>query len=200
MRLRETIKVLLSSYTGKAGVGFFLLLVLVSLYVVISYPMDFGLRLWNNPAVWADNPKNAPPAWLNAFSDQKMVEHTIFTATQPNEVTPGTTFDNWLYTFDLNYDFDEPPTFTSFALHDITYHSRPPIITLSLKRPDDKEILLYRHVVLGPGPEESPPISRYVDSPHRVYLSGDDTVLYNVADFLKQELGWKCSCPSSREK
>ena len=189
MKLQEAIKILLSSITGKAGAGFLLLLIAVSIYVVISYPLDFGLRFWNNPAVWADNPKNAPPVWTNAFTDQKQVKHTIFTATEPTEIIPAAGADTWHYTFDLNYEFDEPPTFTSFALHDITYNSRPPIITLSLKRPDGKEILLYRHVVRGPDPGESLPVSRYVESPHRVYLSGNDTVLYNVDDFLKQEFG-----------
>ena len=189
MTLRETIKILLSSNTGKAGVGFFLLLVVVSIYVVISYPMDFGLRFWNNPVVWADNPKNVPPAWSNIFTDLKRVEHTTFRATEPTEVIPGTEVDTPLYTFALDYDFDEPPSFTSFSLHDITYYSRPPIITLSLARPDGKEILLYRHVVRGPDPDESSPVSRYVESPHRVYLSGDETVLFNVADFLRQEFG-----------
>lgn len=189
MRPWETIRVLLSSATGKVGIGLFLTMVVVSIYVIISYPLDFGLRIWNNPAVWADNPKNVPPAWSNVFTDVKRVEHITFKATEPTKVTPGTQIDTWLYTFDLNYQFDEPPTFTSFALRNINYYSRPPIITLSLARPDGKKILLYRHVVRGPDPGESLPVSRYVESPLRVYLSGDNTVLWNVADFVRQEFG-----------
>lgn len=189
MRLLETLKVLLSSGTGKVGTGFFLLLVVVSLYVVTVYPWDFGPRFWNNPTVWADNPKNAPPAWSNIFSKLKRVAHTTFSATEPTQVIAGTETDTRLYTFELNYDFDEPPTFTSFTLAGVTYYAEPPIITLSLARPDGKEILLYRHIVRSPEPGESFPVSRYMVSPYRVYLSGDSTVLFNVADFSRQELG-----------
>jgi len=187
MRPWETIKLLLASATGKVGIGLFLALVIVSIYVVISYPLDFGTRIWNNPAAWADNPKNVPPAWSNVFTDVKRVEHTTFRATKPTEVIPAQEINTWRYTFALDYQFDEPPTFTSFALRNINYYSRPPVITLSLSRPDGKEILLYRHVVRGPDPGESLPVSRYVESPLRVYLSGDNTVLWNVADFVRRE-------------
>jgi peptide/nickel transport system permease protein len=44
-------------------------------------------------------------------------------------------------------------------------------------------------VVPGPVAGEELPITRYVDSAHRVYLSGDDTVRNNVADFLENEFG-----------
>ena len=90
MNAREIFKILLSSKVGKAGVAFFLLLVAVSLYVIMTYPMDFGPRLWNNPAVWADNPPNVPPAWTNIFSQTKQVAHTTFKATEPSQVTAGT--------------------------------------------------------------------------------------------------------------
>ena len=200
MKLPATMKILLSSGTGKTGAGFLMLLIAVSLYVISVYPMDFGLRFWNNPAVWADNPKNAPPAWTSIFTSQKKVEHTVFTATEPTRVIPGAGMDTLGYTFDLNYKFDEPSTFVSFALHDITYTSRPPIITLLLQRPDGKEMLLYRHVVRGPGPGEDIPISRYMKSPHRVYLSGESTVLSNVAGFLRQEFGQDVSSSDLRGK
>ena len=187
MKIGEILKILLSSNVGKAGTAFFLLLIAVSVYVVIAYPMDFGLRFWNNPAVWADNPKNVPPAWTNIFSETNQVAHTTFKAAEPDEVIADNIQTSLIYSFRLDYDYDEFPTFTSFAVEDVTYHSRPPIITLSIARPDGKEVLLYRHVVLGPAPGESMPISRYVETPHRVYLSGDSTVLFNIADFLRQE-------------
>jgi peptide/nickel transport system permease protein len=187
VKAREIIKILLSSKVGKAGTGFFLLLVVVSLYVLIAYPMDFGSRLWNNPAVWADNPKNVAPAWTNIFSQTKQVAHTTFKATEPSQVTAGINETAAVYTFQLNYDYDEFPTFTSLAIDNVTYHSQPPIITLTITKPDGRKILLYRHVVLRPAPGETTPISRYTETPHRVYLSGDDTVLSNIADYLRED-------------
>ncbi|HEX77517.1 MAG TPA: ABC transporter permease [Dehalococcoidia bacterium] len=187
MRPQEAIRVLLSSGPGKAGIIFFLALAAVSLYAIVAYPLDFGLRFWNNPAIWADNPRNAPPAWSNTFTHLRRVEHTTFRATEPAAVIPGAGVETRLYTFDLDYRFEESPAFTSFSLRHLTYYSRPPLITLSLARPDGREMLLYRHAVRGPDPGESPPVSRYVEAPLRVYLSGDDTVLWNIADFLGRE-------------
>ena len=187
MKIDEILKILLSSKVGKVCVAFLLLLVVVSIYVVIAYPMDFGSRLWNNPAVWADNPKNVPPVWTNIFSKTKQVAHTTFQATEPSQIMTGTNETTLFYTFELDYTYDEFPTFTSFTIENVAYHSRPPIITLTIVRPDGREILLYRHVVLGSAPDETMPISRYSETPHRVYLSGDSTVLFNIADYLRQE-------------
>ena len=189
MKMAEIIKTLLSSKVGKVGVAFFLLLVVVSLYVVTTYPTNFG-EIWKNSPVWKDNPSNVPPAWTNIFSQSTQVSHTTFKATEPSQVTAGTNDTTFVfYTFELNYDYDEFPTFTSFAIDNVTYHSLPPIITLTIARPDGREILLYRHVVLGPTPGETMPISRYTEAPHRVYLSGDDTVLFNTADYLRKDFG-----------
>jgi len=198
VNIREIITILLSSRVGKIGVVFFILLVVVSLYVVMAYPMDFGPRSWNNPTVWADNPKNVSPAWTNIFSQTKQVAHTNFKATEPNQVTIGTNETTFFYTSKLSYDYDEFPTFTSFTIDNITYHSQPPIITLAIARPDGREILLYRHVVLGPSPSETMPISRYTETPHRVYLSGDNTVLFNITDYLRGEFDLDIAVPKLR--
>jgi peptide/nickel transport system permease protein len=160
--------------------------------------MDFGPRSWNNPTVWADNPKNVSPAWTNIFSQTKQVAHTNFKATEPNQVTIGTNETTFFYTSKLSYDYDEFPTFTSFTIDNITYHSQPPIITLAIARPDGREILLYRHVVLGPSPSETMPISRYTETPHRVYLSGDNTVLFNITDYLRGEFDLDIAVPKLR--
>ncbi|MDP6141981.1 MAG: ABC transporter permease [Dehalococcoidales bacterium] len=164
----------------------------------MAYPMDFGPRSWNNPTVWADNPKNVSPAWTNIFSQTKQVAHTNFKATEPNQVTIGTNETTFFYTSKLSYDYDEFPTFTSFTIDNITYHSQPPIITLAIARPDGREILLYRHVVLGPSPSETMPISRYTETPHRVYLSGDNTVLFNITDYLRGEFDLDIAVPKLR--
>tara|TARA_B100000315_G_scaffold259521_1_gene315906 strand:- start:1390 stop:2700 length:1311 start_codon:yes stop_codon:yes gene_type:complete len=160
--------------------------------------MDFGPRSWNSPTVWADNPKNVSPAWTNIFSQTKQVAHTNFKATEPNQVTIGTNETTFFYTSKLSYDYDEFPTFTSFTIDNITYHSQPPIITLVIARPDGREILLYRHVVLGPSPSETMPISRYTETPHRVYLSGDNTVLFNITDYLRGEFDLDIAAPKLR--
>src|SRR3970040_1206510 len=84
--LRDALKELLSSVTGRVGVAFFVLMVGVSLYAVAANPLDFGSRLWNNPAVWADHPENAPPAWISIFSSSRPVKHSVLETSTPREV------------------------------------------------------------------------------------------------------------------
>ena len=185
--LRDALKELLSSTTGKVGVTFFLVMVVVSLYALIANPLDFGTRLWNNPSVWADNPKNVPPSWTGIFQGSRQVDHTVFESSEPTEVRNTTRGVERVYTFDLDYTFDEAPTFTSFSLQNVTYHGRSPIISVSVVRPDGKSLSLYRLVVPGPRTGETSPIQRYRQTPFRVYLTGEPSVAGDVVQFLQDE-------------
>ena len=64
MSARESLKILLSSGSGKAGAVFLLALLLISAIVVVRFPLDFGSQRWNNPTEWADNPKSVAPDWI----------------------------------------------------------------------------------------------------------------------------------------
>ena len=185
--LRNTLKELLSSTTGKTGVAFFLIMVVVSLYALIANPLDFGTRLWNNPSVWADNPKSVPPSWTGIFRGSKRVDHTVFEASEPGSVRKTARGIERVYTFDLDYTFDEAPTFTSFSLQNVTYHGSPPTVSVSLVRPDGKSLSLYRLVVPAPRAGETSPVQRYQQTPFRVFLTGDSSVAGDVAQFLQDE-------------
>ncbi len=186
---REAFKEFLSSGSGKVGIAFFLAIVVVSMYALSAYPLDFGTRRWSNPALWADNPKAAPPTWINLFSGHRRAEHRVLEA---EETTYNLTEQSnivGVYSFEVDYGFDEAPTFMSFTTSDIEYYSRPPVFTISLLRPDDRELELYTLVVTGPREGEMPPIARYDETPKRVQLSGDSTVAYKVSTFMRQEFG-----------
>jgi peptide/nickel transport system permease protein len=94
-----------------------------------------------------------------------------------------------IYQFDLHYTADEAPSFTSLTLQNIEYQDRPPILTVSLERPDGKRLNLYEVIVSGPRPGEEAPFQRYVETPFRVQLSGEAQSASAVADFLKNEFG-----------
>ena len=190
---RDALKELLSSITGRVGLGFFIVMVAVSLYALIANPLDFGTRFWNNPAIWSDNPKNVPPVWTNLLGKDGGVKHTVFEASEATEVTQTTRGVDHVYTFDLDYTYNEPPTFTSFSIEDIAYNARPPTVTLSVARPDGRNFSLYRHVVTAPRSGETPPIRRYRESPFRVYLSGDPAVASEVSQFLQNEFQMQTS-------
>lgn len=196
-RTRNAIRELLSSGSGKAGVLLLLIQVIIALYVVATFPSDFGLRVWNSPAAWADYPKAVPPAWTNVF-DHRKVDHIMLEGTKPNMILKGDGTETRLYVFTVNYVFNEAPTFTSFTVSNIAYHSRPPVITVSITRPDNNELVLYRYVVPGPSPGEGVPVLRFNETPLRVYLSGNDYVVSAVSDFYRTELGVDIPPPKLR--
>ena len=189
MRSREALKILLSSGSGKAGVLFFVALVMVSLYVVATYPLDFGTTRWNSPTEWSDNPKSAPPRWWGFLGRGEHTTHRVFRTTEPSSTVSAGEGETRLYTFQITQESGVPPSFISFTVSDVLYHAEPPVITFLVQRPDGKELRLYRDVVRRPRPGEIHPISRYAETPLRVYLSGNRGALENTADFLRREFG-----------
>ena len=180
-------KELLTSLTGKLGSAFLLIFLLISLYAIIYNPVNFGDQLWNNPSAWADNPKNSPPGWASMFSNIKPVKHTVLTsskATQSHDTANGTyNTHEW----STEFQYDELPSFTSFSISNITYHDGPPLIDVSIMRPDGREIYLYKLVVPGPRASEESPYRRYVNKPFRLQLTGDPYSASQVSKFLKNE-------------
>lgn len=65
---------LLSRYpSAVVGLGLILLLVATALYAVVSMPLAEAINLWRaGEGVWQDTPRNAAPAWLNAFRREKL--------------------------------------------------------------------------------------------------------------------------------
>ena len=51
------------------------LLVFTAVYAMIKIPYNEAIRLWRGGEdVWYQNPKFAPPAWINLFSSKKYAE------------------------------------------------------------------------------------------------------------------------------
>ena len=92
-----------------------------------------------------------------------------------------------LYTHRFTYDSNLSPTFLSLSMYDVIYHDRPPTITLSILRPDNQEILIYREIISPPRPNEEGPFVRYSDSPFRINLSGDKSVSSNLIEFAQDQ-------------
>ncbi len=176
MERRHVLKELLATGPGRAGAALFALLLLTSLYVILSYPLDFGPARWSNPAVWADYPKAAPPAWTNAFSHTRRAPHQLLTAEAPTSVLPAGPAHMLVYRLPFSYQADEAPTFVSFTLGEVRYHARPPTLTVMLVRPDGIEVTLHRAALRGPRPGEAPPYERHFETPLRVLLGPEAAV------------------------
>src|ERR1041384_3068988 len=110
--LKSSFKNLLYYPSAILGVFVVFLLVFTAVYAVVKIPYKEAIRLWRGgEEVWYQNPKFAPPAWINLFSAKKYAES--FSArttdgTMTKEVTPGakgTSTMSASYTFNFSYDY-----------------------------------------------------------------------------------------------
>ena len=192
MRPNEALRVVLKSGSGRVGIALLAMLVLISVLVPFFYPLDFGLRFWNNPIAWADNPKAAPPAWTNLLGEQAP-RHRVFDAETPTQTVETGPAATRLYSFTFNHESDSPPTFLSVSMGAVTFHERPPVISMTLRRPDGRSATILQEVVRGRRPDETPPVTRFANEPRRIYLTGDANALTATSDFLQREFGLRLS-------
>ncbi|MEM0440354.1 MAG: ABC transporter permease [Candidatus Caldarchaeum sp.] len=176
-------RVFWSSNTAKIGVLLLVFLVSVSVYVIFSYPLDFGTRYWNNPSYWADNPKEASPEWTNLFTPNPQPSHKTITLTNIRDEARQ----------QFSYRFQEFPSFVSITVRDVTFSERPPTILFELFRPDGSRVTFYGLTVSPPVPGERPPFRRYFETPLRVYLSGDIQASQVLSRFIETEYGFYVS-------
>lgn len=189
MNLRDSLRVVLSSGSGRVGAAFLAVMVLVSAFVLLWLPLDFGNQRWNNPAAWANNPKAAPPAWWGLLRRDRVVPHAMVEASTPTSVAAAGAGQEMLYEFSYELKSDLPPSFVAFTLSEVRFAERPPVISLEVRRPDGRSVVLFRSQVRGPRPEERPPYVRYQETPLRVSLSGDQEALVSVSTWLLREWG-----------
>jgi peptide/nickel transport system permease protein len=183
--LRGAIRVLWASGSGKAGLIFFALLTIVSIYVLLTYPIDFGKTEWSNPGYWSDNPKTAPPAWTT-WLGHDAIEQQSANLTTPTDVTQRGAAEVRSFPFTIAVPGDISPTFLTMTLTGIEFNQRPPVIIVSMKRPDGTEVRLANISVQGPRPGETAPYQRYYDSPERVLLSQEQTAADSITQVYQQ--------------
>ena len=71
--LKSSFREILRYPSAIVGLIIILLLVLTSIYAMIKIPYSEAIRLWRGGEdVWYQNPKFAPPAWINLFSSKKL--------------------------------------------------------------------------------------------------------------------------------
>jgi peptide/nickel transport system permease protein len=191
---KEMWKVLLSSWPGRVGLAFLLFLLVVSIYVVATYPHDFGLSRWNNPVYWADNPKSAPPKWVSLLG-ANTTPHRVWERTRPDSVVTAGDGQVRSYTFSFSLGPRQVPTFLSLSLGNALYYGDPPLLSLQLSRPDNREISLFSYSLPGPRPGEVSPIARFQDTPLRLLLSRDEGVLRATSRFLSDQFGLQIGPP-----
>lgn len=162
---REMLQAVWRSHIGKIGLALFLVFGIGSAVVLATYPRDFGPRVWNNPAYWADYPKLAPPKWVSGEAQHQVLR-----------VAPEETTENGRkvlsYRFRVALSQGADPSFLSFSLADVRFQNVSPIVEVSLED-GDRSVFLSRHIVPGRGADEPSPVTRYREVPFRQNLTSD---------------------------
>jgi len=182
MELGKLLRELVKSGPGRVGLGLFCLMVLASVYVLLTYPPNYGAARWGNPSLWADNPKAKPPVWSAWFSSRAPARHQVLAATEPAERRSDARSHTAAFVFEFTHAGDIPPSFLSLSIGGVTYYSRPPVITATLVRPDGREVVLYRATVQAPRPGEQAPYARHAEVPLRVALDADERAIRAAAE------------------
>jgi peptide/nickel transport system permease protein len=126
---------------GLAGLAILLILAIVSIVAITTVPLD-TFKQWQNPSYWTNYPRAAMPAWTNFFAAEKLPQHMFLnTPVITEQVSDGLRIVTHTYAFE--YGFDGFPN--DFMLNFVTkYHATPPLLQLSLTRPDDNSYELAR--------------------------------------------------------
>ncbi|MBC7879507.1 MAG: ABC transporter permease [Anaerolineales bacterium] len=142
--LRNSFTKLLQYPSAIAGLLVVFLLVGVAAYTMITIPYSEAIRLWRGgEEVWYQNPRFAPPAWINYFSSKKYSESfavSTFDEQIFKKVTPGksdTATVEMSYEFDFSYD--EYPQEMLFYFTS-SFDEKQPFVSIELLTPDDRTI------------------------------------------------------------
>jgi peptide/nickel transport system permease protein len=189
MKRRGLIRQVLASPAGKLGAALALVLGVAAIIVLATFPLDFGPTRWSNPAVWADDPKAAPPAWTALLDPDSAVQHQVLEATQPTDSTARGSARVDSYDMVFDYSATVPPSFLSFSLGPVTFMDRPPALSLTLERPDGSSVSLLRTSIRGPRPGEDPPYVRYDQTPLRVLVTAEPETAQAISDMFSQTYG-----------
>jgi len=188
------LRLLAESGSGRIGLLLFAVMTAVSIWVVATYPPDYGSSRWSNPAVWADNPKSAPPVWTSLFGAN--VPHSVQSLAEPADARAIAAGEVRTYRLPIVASERGSPASLAMTLTGITFHQRAPAVLATLVRPDGGEIRLAAIPVAAPRPGEAAPYRRFYESPERVQLSGGPTAAQSLSSFFAERYpGERVSLP-----
>ncbi|HEX5809109.1 MAG TPA: ABC transporter permease [Anaerolineales bacterium] len=144
--LKNSLRDLFYYPSAVLGILVVFLLVFTAAYAMVTIPYDEAIRLWRGgEEVWYQNPKFAPPAWINFFSSKKYSESFAVKTSDGSmtkEVTPGaegTSTMTMSYTFDYTYDY-YPQELILYI--NSNFEEKQPFISAEWLTPDGRKIRL----------------------------------------------------------
>ncbi len=142
--LKNNLRELARYPSAIAGGVIILILLLISVYAVVSIPYNEALRLWRGGEdIWYKNPKNAAPIWVNWFTTTKKSE-TIFFSTLEDPTLKTVTvdssgFNRFEIILPIEYDSDEFPKDMSMYFK-ADYAEKQPHVSITMLTPDGREL------------------------------------------------------------
>lgn len=151
--LRASFQKILLYPSAIAGVLVILFLVGVSAYTVITIPYSEAITMWRGGEdVWYQNPKFAPPAWINYFSTEKYAES--FAVSTANAEIQKTTIssDGGVSKIEMVYEFDySADTYPQDLIlyFNSTFKEKQPFVSIELITPDERTIRIANFALTG---------------------------------------------------
>jgi peptide/nickel transport system permease protein len=137
-----TLRSLVKSRGGIAGITIISFLLLISIYGLLFIPVTIYSE-WNNPNHWIDYPKTAAPSWVNLFGGYKLFNHMIFSDEVANVTTKETSgIRTIIHTYFVDIQADSFPNDFMFK-YSLEYGKTQPIVQIQVARPDNHRFNLY---------------------------------------------------------
>jgi len=181
---RSAWKIYISSLVGKAGLILLILMVVISIYVLATYPLDYGIRVWSNPKAWADNPITVPPAWADVFTGRDLVTHYIIYTDKPVRTVDIAGLKFKVYELKYTLSEDGFPTSLMVKFFNVTLNSPSgAYFIINFTRPDGDEITLYSFNVVPPAGSELPYIA-FAGNAKIIFLSKEQSVGIGLMGYI----------------
>ena len=157
-----------------------LILVGISIYTVTTIPYERATDLWQaGKGIWLDNPRNAPPSWLNIFLPKKLPETIILnTAEKQRGITKiivpfGKTMSKAIIEFTFNYKYDDFPSEINL-FYSSKFTSSPPRVTVYWVKPNGEKFKLKDLTLSEKG---------------AYYISNDEELVKMFINHIREKLG-----------
>ena len=102
-------------------------------------PFPEARSRWRDITYWENNPRSAPPVWVNWFASVKRASSVELRSPEMTEKQAGKVIVKKAV-FTYQYDADAPPTDILFTAQ----ASGSPVIVLSVERPDGEKLKLFK--------------------------------------------------------
>jgi len=149
---RAAIREALRTKSGLFGFG--MLGVIVGVVIIIPFIAPYDIvRAWGDVAAWTDNPRNAAPDWIDAFTDRKQSRNIILNWDDFSKGESNTSQDLKIIILQGRWEFKYATFPSDYRLQiRANWASSPIQVTVDWKRPDGESVRMFEGLVTRQAP------------------------------------------------